>query len=606
MKIFSKVCLTFLLAAMSLVVAHAQENQTYIIHTIQKGQSLYSISNMYGTTVDEIVKLNPGSDRVIVEGKQLKVPRPDTVTDQGTFHTIQQGETLYGLAQKYKVSVKSILEANPGLNEKNFRFGQVVNIPKANATGVSEATTSQPTQPEQPKVQQGIPGPVQSRCKEMHKVERKETVYSIAHKYGITEQELLEANPEISDAKKLKRGKLLCIPYPKALQSTTPQPEKTPTDAELFSQNKVADQKINVIKAAIVLPLIPGEQGKAESARMVEYYQGFLLAVDSLKRTGTSIDLYTYDSGSTVASVNAVLAKPEMQQMNVIFGPLYTEQIKPMADFASKHHIRLVIPFTSRDNTVYRNPDIYQINTPQSYLYSEVYEHFVRQFPSAHVIFLDATTGAEEKADFIKGFREELTNKKISFTNLSEDATAEQMQAALQKEKSNVFVPTSGSNTVLIKTLPQLSAMVNDSLYKEKVNAEVHLFGYPEWQTYTKDHLSVFFELDTYFYTSFYTNNLLAAPRSFNANFRRWYGKDMEDRYPKYGMLGFDTGFFFLKGLALYGSGLENNLDKMRLTPIQTGFKFDRVNNWGGFINRKVFFVRFTPQFELIKLDFDQ
>ena len=440
----------------------------------------------------------------------------------------------------------------------------------------------------------------------MHKVERKETVFSIARKYGITEQELLDANPEISDAKKLKRGKLLCIPYPKAQQSATAQPEKTPTDAELFSQNKVTEQKISVIKAAVVLPLVPGEQGKAESARMLEYYQGFLLAVDSLKRTGTSIDLYTYDSGSTVASVNSILAKPEMQQMDVIFGPLYTEQIKPMADFASKHHIRLVIPFTSRDNTVYRNPDIYQINTPQSYLYSEVYEHFVRQFPRAHVIFINATTGAEEKAEFIKGFREELTNKKLSFTNLSEDATAEQMKEALQKDKSNIFVPTSGSNTVLIKALPQLTAMVNDSLYKEKVNAEVHLFGYPEWQTYTKDHLSAFFELDTYFYTSFYTNNLLAAPRSFNSSFRRWYGKDMEDRYPKYGMLGFDTGFFFLKGLAQYGSGLENNLDKMRLTPMQTAFKFDRVNNWGGFINKKVFFVRFTPKFELIKLDFDQ
>lgn len=606
MKIYSKVCLIFLLAMMVWCQAYAQENQTYIIHTIQKGQSLYSISNMYGTTVDAIVKLNPGSDQVIVEGKQLKVPRPDTITDQGTFHTILQGETLYGLSQKYKVSVKSILDANPGLNEKNFRFGQVVNIPKESATTEASAAQVQPSQPEASKVQQGIPGPVQSRCKEMHKVERKETVFSIARKYGITEQELLDANPEISDAKKLKRGKLLCIPYPKAQQSATAQPEKTPTDAELFSQNKVTEQKISVIKAAVVLPLVPGEQGKAESARMLEYYQGFLLAVDSLKRTGASIDLYTYDSGSTVASVNSILAKPEMQQMDVIFGPLYTEQIKPMADFASKHHIRLVIPFTSRDNTVYRNPDIYQINTPQSYLYSEVYEHFVRQFPRAHVIFINATTGAEEKAEFIKGFREELTNKKLSFTNLSEDATAEQMKEALQKDKSNIFVPTSGSNTVLIKALPQLTAMMNDSLYKEKVNAEVHLFGYPEWQTYTKDHLSAFFELDTYFYTSFYTNNLLAAPRSFNSSFRRWYGKDMEDRYPKYGMLGFDTGFFFLKGLAQYGSGLENNLDKMRLTPMQTGFKFDRVNNWGGFINKKVFFVRFTPKFELIKLDFDQ
>ena len=606
MKIFSKVCLAFLFVSMFVGKADAQENQTYIIHTIQKGQSLYSISNMYGTTVDAIVKLNPGSDQVIVEGKQLKVPRPDTVTDQGTYHTIQSGETLYGLSQKYKVSVKSILNANPGLNEKNFRFGQVVNIPKddaANAPAEGGATAQTPTQPQ---TQQGIPGPVQSRCKEMHKVERKETVYSIARKYGITEQELLEANPEISDAKKLKKGKLLCIPYGKAQSAVETKEEKAPTNAELFDQNKVADQKINVIKAAVVLPLVPGEQGKAESARMVEYYQGFLMAVDSLKRTGVSIDLYTYDSGTTAASVNAILAKPEMQQMNIIFGPLYTEQIKPMADFASKHHIRLVIPFTSRDNTVYRNPDIYQINTPQSYLYSEVYEHFVREFPNAHVIFLDATTGANEKADFIKGLREELTNKKLSFTNLSEDATAEQMQAALKLDKANIFVPTSGHNTVLIKTIPQLTAMVNDSLYKEKINAEVHLFGYPEWQTYTKDHLSSFFELDTYFYTSFYTNNLLAAPRSFNTNFRNWYGKDMEDRYPKYGMLGFDTGFFFLKGLALYGSGLENNLDKMRLTPIQTGFKFDRVNNWGGFINKKVFFVRFTPKFELIKLDFDQ
>ena len=36
-----------------------------------------------------------------------------------------------------------------------------------------------------------------------------------------------------------------------------------------------------------------------------------------------------------------------------------------------------------------------------------------------------------------------------------------------------------------------------------------------------------------------------------------------------------------------------------------TGFKFERVNNWGGFINRKVFFVHFTKDFELIKLDFE-
>lgn len=607
MKIFSKICLIFVLATVCTSVGYAQENQTYIIHTITKGQSLYSIANMYNTTVDAIVKLNPGSEQVIVEGKQLKVPRPDKVTDEGTFHTILQGETLYGLSQKYKVSVKAILDANPGLNEKNFRYGQVVNIPKADGSSTpNPVATDQPQQTAvQPQQPSGIQGPVQSRCKEMHKVARKETVFSIARMYGITEQELLDANPEIKDAKKLKKGKLLCIPYPKSQEAEKQKEVKEPTNSELFEQNRKADHNISMIKAALILPFIAEGKGNTESERMVEYYQGFLMAVDSLKRTGTSIDLYTYDSGSTVASVNAILAKPEMKNMDIIFGPLYTEQIKPMAEFANKNHIRLVIPFTSRDNTVYRNPDIYQINTPQSYLYSEVYDHFTRQFPKSHVIFLNAKTGTEDKADFINGLREELKSKQIPFTNLDESATSEQMQAALQKDRANVFIPTSGSNTVLIKTLPQLSAMVNDSIYKEKIHAEVHLFGYPEWQTYTKDHLSAFFELDTYFYTSFYTNNLLAAPRNFTSSFRRWYGKDMEERYPKYGMLGFDTGFFFLKGLSRYGSALEKNLDKLNLTPIQTGFKFDRVNNWGGFINKKVFFVRFSPKYELFKLDFD-
>lgn len=70
-------------------------------------------------------------------------------------------------------------------------------------------------------------------------------------------------------------------------------------------------------------------------------------------------------------------------------------------------------------------------------------------------------------------------------------------------------------------------------------------------------------------------------------------------------MLGFDTGYFFLKGLAQEGSQLENNLNRVQVTPIQTGFKFERVNNWGGFINRKVFFVHLTKDFELIKLDFE-
>ena len=229
-----------------------------------------------------------------------------------------------------------------------------------------------------------------------------------------------------------------------------------------------------------------------------------------------------------------------------------------------------------------------------------MYDHFVRQFPNANVIFIEASQETKDKVEFVKGLKDELRNRSIPMKSLKEDATVESLKAVLSADRENIFIPTSDSNLTLIKILPQLTLLVRD-----QPESRVHLFGYPKWQTYTKDHIEAFFELDTYFYSSFYTNNLLPAAINFTKNYRRWYGKDMDERYPKYGMLGFDTGYFFLKGLAQKGNKLEENLDKVQVTPIQNGFKFERVNNWGGFINKKVFFIHFTKNFELVKLDFE-
>ena len=597
MKTINRIICSLLLAGACSFGVNAQENQSYFQHTIEKGQSLYSIASMYGISQADIVKLNPGSDEKIYVGRTLRIPKTGANTQKETFHTIEAGETLYRLTVKYNLSAKAICDANPGLSAENFRIGQVIRIPSSTEAGVVNVIVDNTTVPvENP----GIQGPVQSRCRDMHKVGRKETVFSISREYGITEAELIAANPELKGENKIKKGSFLCIPYPSAQVQQSNQQQAAPSNSELFNENKKTGEHISTIKAAIILPFLPDGATKSEAAKMVEYYEGFLMAVDSLKRTGTSIDLYTYNSGAEMSSLNSILGKSEMKEMDIIFGPSHQQHIKPLADFANKNGIRLVIPFTSKDNTVFRNPAIYQINTPQSYLYSEVYDHFVRQFPNANVIFLEASQGTKDKADFIKGLKEELRNRAIPTKTLKEDANIESLKTVLMDDRENIFIPTSGSNITLIKILPQLTLLV-----REKTDSRIHLFGYPEWQTYTKDHLEAFFELDTYFYSSFYTNNLLPAAINFTKNYRRWYGKDMDERYPKFGMLGFDTGYFFLKGLSKYGSELEKNLPRMDLIPIQTGFKFQRVNNWGGFINRKVFFVHFTKNFELVKLDFD-
>lgn len=595
MKTINRIICSLLLAGAYSINAVAQENQSYFLHTIEKGQSLYSIASMYGVSQSDIIKLNPGSDEKIFIGRTLRIPRNAANVQKETYHTIEAGETLYRLTVKYNVSARAICDANPGLSAENFRIGQVIRIPST-----TEAKTIIPVETQNNTVvANNIPGPVESRCRDMHKVKRKETVFNISREYGISETELIAANPELKGENKIKKGTFLCIPYPKAQTEQSTQSQAIPTDSELFRENRKETERFSTIKAAVILPFLDGVS-KSESSRMVEYYEGLLIAVDSLKRTGTSIDLYTYNSGPENTSLNSILGKSEMKDMDIIFGPLYQQHIKPLAEFAKKQNTRLVIPFTSKDNTVFQNPAIYQINTPQSYLYSEVYNHFVRQFPNANVIFIEASQDTKDKAEFIKGLKDELRNRSIPMKSLKESVTVESLKTVLRADRENIFIPTSGSNLTLIKILPQLTLLV-----REQPESRIHLFGYPEWQTYTKDHLEAFFELDTYFYSSFYTNNLLPAAINFTKTYRRWYGKEMDERYPKFGMLGFDTGYFFLKGLARYGSSFEKNMQGLDLIPIQTGFKFQRVNNWGGFINKKVFFVHFTKNFELVKLDFD-
>ena len=599
MKFIQSVFLALALMAGSSikVMAQASAESGYFLHTVTKGQSLYSISSMYNVSIDDIVRLNPGSDKQIREGAALKIPQAvSTNSDKPVFHTIQAGETLYRLSVKYNITTQAICEANPGLSSENFRSGQVIIIP-IQSTSKTEKETPKATAKEETTVKM-------NDWKDMHKVERKETIFSISREYGITEEELIAANPELKNGK-LKRGTFLFIPYGRNEQKTQ-QTESKPTiqeltNEEIFSRFEDSKKEIKTIKAAVLLPFMAGTSTNMdEQIRMVEYYEGFLMAVDSLKKEGVSVDLYTYDTKGKEATLNNILARKEMKNMDIIFGPARSQDIDALATFADKNNIRLVIPFAPKVDQVFKNPHIYQVNTPQSYLYSEVYEHFNRKFSGCNVIFLNASNGDREKDEFIKGMKTGLKENGISYRDFTMTDNFYDITTVMDTLKNNIFIPTSGKSTALVKILPQLT-----QIRRERPDYSMNLFGYPEWQTYTNDYLASFYEIDTYFYSSFYTNNLFPAAVNFTHAYRRWYSKDMANIYPKYGMLGYDTGYFFLKGLSKYGNKMEENLSSIHVTPIQTGFKFERVNNWGGFINRKVFFVHFSKDYELIKLDFE-
>lgn len=599
MKILRRWLCIGLLACLPICL-QAQTSDSYFLHTIARGENLTSIAATYNVSVADIVRLNPGSDRLIKAGETLRIPQSKD-NNGPQYHTIQPGETLYGLMKRYDVTVEAICKANPGLSESNFRSGQVIIIPAADKT--ADLPIIQSDQP----ASQSVVIPQQS-YRDIHKVKRRETIYSICREYGITEEELIAANPELK-TEKLKRGKYIRIPFHKQMPVApvvTPGESAMPTNSELFERINSDTKRKNQLKVAVMLPFMLNGGNQGEQMRMVEYYQGVLMAINELKKNGTSFDIHTYDTQKNATTVRQILARSEMKDMDLIIGPGHATHIPAISAFSEQNKIRLVVPFTSKCDEVFGNPYLYQVNTPQSYLYSEVYEHFLRKFRGNNIIFVDAGDGETDKREFIGGFKQELKDQHIPFREINANSK-ESIEQALQSGTENILIPTSGSNIALIKLLPYLKALKLSWEAEETPDKySLHLFGYPEWQTYTTDHLDDFYTFDTYFYTSFYANNLSVSVVNFQKEFRQWYHKEILNTYPKYAILGYETAHYLLKGLSLYGNKLEQHLNNIQVTPIQTSFRFERVSNWGGFINKKVFFIHFTKDHELIKMDFDQ
>lgn len=618
MKTFRHIALTIILAVSAQWITAQTSN--YFLHTVTKGQGLYSISRMYGVTEADIISLNPGSDIVIKVGQQLRIPQsskqqaitnvPQAISGGERFHTIKTGETLYRLTVIYGLTAREICNANPGLSAENFKVGQVIIIPE------KERTTAQDIQ-----IQATVPNPIiantgtetrnekKSDCRTEHVVKRKENIYRISRMYGITELELVNANPELRE-RKLRRDEVLCIPYSKTeLEkrevTTAKQKEITitiPTDEELFAESKDEGKQIEQIRAAVILPFMLGDSITSEQMKMVEFYEGLLLALDSLKRQGVSVDLHVYDSGNKDESIRPILSRPEMHKMNLIIGPVYDKHISEAATFADTTGIRIVVPFARQIDEVFTNPYIYQVNTPQSYFYSEVYERFFMQFPHPKVIFFESPEDMDD--DLIRGFKQELDYRGAPYTVLLADTATNKdtILTHLDTERQNILMMTSEKSGSLNNMIPIFQLLVRDTA---TAKYDMHLFGYPQYQVYTSNHLASFYEIDTYFYSSFYTNNLLPEAKAFHQKYRRTYSKEIVNRYPKYAILGFDIAYYFLQAMHLYGTDMDNRLNEMHYTPLQTGFKFERVNNWGGFINRKVFFVHFSKDYKLRTIDFD-
>lgn len=568
-----------------IITSNGQESDIFY-HTIERGQTVYAIATMYSVGVDDIYRLNPESKESIKAGATLKIPQRDAATVQEgkqggdyMYHTIQPRETLYSLSIKYTVPATTIIEANPGLSASTFTIGKTIRIP---ATQIEQLPVTEK----------------KTVTKEIeYTIERKETMYRICRKFNISSTELIKYNPSLKEG--IKAGMVIRIPV-NTEESVTTQPIAAPKERDvnaLLSAPKDI-RHVNNVKVALLLPFMTNEpKPSTKTQRFIEYYEGFLLAVDSLRNQGCSIELSVFDTGSGTKKVKEVLKEDVLKEVNLIIGAVENDQIAPVAEFAQKNKIKYIIPFTSKNDDVLSNAYVYQVNTPHSYLYAKAAQAGCDLFADNNIILLNMKD-SEEKADFIKAFKSEMKLRNIAYKelNFNNETFAADVEALLKTDKRNVVVPTSSSLDALNKIKSPLRLLA-----ETKPEYSLSLFGYPEWQTYTRDCLEDFHALNTYIYSYFYADNLMQQTSAFYTKYKTWYSKNLINTFPKYGILGFDTGMYFLSAIDKYGSNFENNLDKMKYNSIQTGFDFHRVNNWGGFINTNIFIVHYQSDFNVTR-----
>jgi LysM repeat protein len=193
------------------VAAVAEVVETSTTYALQRGDSLYRVSLIYGVSVDDLLAANNlASPNSIYPGLELRIPSisastvagtsgatPETtagiVSTGGTIYTVALGDTLSRIAIDFNTTVDGIIAANGLTNPSRIYVGQTLTIPAAGASA----------------------RPAGALAGTSHAVAAGETLSEIALKYGVTISALAAAN-DIDNPSRIYVGMVLSIPSAQA------------------------------------------------------------------------------------------------------------------------------------------------------------------------------------------------------------------------------------------------------------------------------------------------------------------------------------------------------------------------------------------------------
>lgn len=567
------------------------KGKSYYLHTVEAGQTLFSICRAYGVNLDEVKVLNDKKDNSLSLYEVLKVPYTEPFVQQDDeyyYHKVAKGETLYSIARQFGIKPKKILKENDQYgNNESLTIGAVVRLPlKEIDRSAIQA------------VNQQVRADVVAKETETH-VEKVPVV--VEKKPEIVENPVVPAknNPgkEVLKVEK-NSGKKDSV---SAIAADSHTGGYLKPDAPEYVSEVIMPSE-PYVKVALLLPfhaagypLVSDTSNRVmapvavRSEQFLYFYEGILLAVDSLKHKGYKVDIHVFDTERSVEKMYSVTEELNRLDPDLIIGPVYASVFKVVADNLQNKSIPMVYPLSARGESFAQYPNFVQVNATFPTLVEKMTDWLDSQQANANIVALNLSTADEQSLSDKKIFTEEMKQMKgVHFFKWNfEGEPLVDLKKILLPDRENIIVLPTANETEVSKILPSLTVYADS--YKLTV------VGLPEWQTFTSVDHETYFKLNTKLFTYSYVDNNFRSAHDFAALFRKYFYTEPNNLSFK----AFDMGLYFIEMAAKYRDRTLDAIEYYNMDNSFSRFNFRTMKNGNGKENEGFYIVTFGSDYQL-------
>lgn len=552
-----------------------QDGKKFYLHIVSKGETVYGLSKDYSIPPRDIVMENPKAMEGISAGDTLRIPTQPEVaapvqsqSDDGgkyIYHKVVAKETLYSLSKQYKVNISTLDSLNPDLKTKGLQAGQNLRIPAQPSTNTT--AVQQPTKPVTP-----TPKKDSSR--------QAQAFQSLVHQQHIDS---------------LPKNKVVNQPI------IAPQPQPTPTTILPVDKSKLQG-RYNV---ALIMPFVSENADTLRMNRLLdgteqlplytqistEFYQGAMVALDSLSKLGVKVNLHLYNitssSDTSSGRLDSILKSPAFAASNLIIGPPWTGQFKQVARYAAQHNITIVSPIVA-DNSILAGNPYTSVVTPSAMTEIErMADYVAAHYSKCNVLLLRHRDAIDEAYfnNFKKRYNADMAihSAKDTITVVDYSENLETLGHKINENKNNIIVAPYQQASFVAKLVNKMA----NSKYTD--NDSIVLFGMHNWLN--NDNLDVA-NLDTlnfHYASNDYVNYADSCTRGFIQRYRNNYYTEPSS----FAMQGFDITFYYTRLLGKYGNALQDHLGDVKYNGVHTSFDMHRLNDGSGYSNNAVYILEY-------------